>query len=55
MRDPEADEQVPVSLRTNRFLEPATFLVELFGVAWMPFHALQVGEDIEELPGYGAA
>jgi hypothetical protein len=28
-------------------------LVEMFGVAWMPHHAFQVGEEIEELPGYG--
>jgi DNA repair exonuclease SbcCD ATPase subunit len=30
-------------------------LVELFGVAWMPNYAFWVGEEIEELPGYGAA
>ncbi len=29
--------------------------VELFGVAWMPYHVVQVGEKIEELPGYGIA
>jgi hypothetical protein len=30
-------------------------LIELFGVAWMPYHTLQVGNEIVELPGYGAA
>jgi hypothetical protein len=30
-------------------------LIELFGVAWMPYHALQVGGAIEELLGYDAA
>jgi hypothetical protein len=29
-------------------------LVDLFGVAWMPFHLVQIGENQEELPGYGA-
>lgn len=28
-------------------------LLELFGVAWMPFHIIKVGDEIEELPGYG--
>jgi hypothetical protein len=27
-------------------------LVELFGVAWMPFHIVKVNDEIEELPGY---
>ncbi|MEJ2601090.1 MAG: hypothetical protein P8Z00_22355, partial [Anaerolineales bacterium] len=26
--------------------------VELFGVAWVPYHWVQVGEEIIELPGY---
>jgi hypothetical protein len=26
----------------------------LFGVAWMPFHLVQVGEEVVELPGYNA-
>lgn len=30
-------------------------LVELFGVAWMPFHVIQSGSEIFELPGYGKA
>jgi hypothetical protein len=28
--------------------------IDLFGVAWMPFHLVQVGEEIVELPGYSA-
>jgi hypothetical protein len=28
-------------------------LLDLFGVAWMPYHLVKVGEEIEELPGYG--
>lgn len=28
-------------------------LVDLFGVAWMPYHLVQIGEKTEELPGYG--
>ena len=28
-------------------------LLELFGVAWMPFHLVAVGDEIIELPGYG--
>jgi hypothetical protein len=28
--------------------------VDLFGVAWMPFHLVQVGEEVVELPGYNA-
>jgi len=27
--------------------------VELFGVAWMPFHVVNIGQQVEELPGYG--
>jgi hypothetical protein len=27
--------------------------MELFGVAWMPYHLVQVGEKTEEWPGYG--
>jgi DNA repair exonuclease SbcCD ATPase subunit len=27
-------------------------LVELFGVAWFPYHIVQVGENVIELPGY---
>jgi hypothetical protein len=30
-------------------------LVELFGVAWVPFHLVQIGAEVVELPGYGAA
>lgn len=30
-------------------------LLDIFGVAWMPFHLVKVGEQTEELPGYGAA
>lgn len=30
-------------------------LVELFGVAWMPFHVIQSGSETFELPGYGKA
>ena len=29
-------------------------LLDLFGVAWMPYHVVKVGEEVEELPGYGA-
>ena len=29
-------------------------LLDLFGVAWMPYHVVKAGEEIEELPGYGA-
>ncbi len=28
-------------------------LIDLFGVAWMPFHALQVEGEVLELPGFG--
>ena len=27
-------------------------LLELFGVAWMPFHVVKIGEEIVELPGF---
>jgi hypothetical protein len=27
-------------------------LMELFGVAWMPFHIIHVNGGLEELPGY---
>jgi hypothetical protein len=30
-------------------------LVEVFGVTWMPFHLVKIGETVEELPGYQAA
>lgn len=29
-------------------------LVDLFGVAWMPYHVVQVGDQTIELPGYGS-
>ncbi|MDH3943715.1 MAG: DUF87 domain-containing protein [Anaerolineae bacterium] len=29
-------------------------LVELFGVAWMPYHLVEAGGRTEELPGYGS-
>jgi hypothetical protein len=29
-------------------------LLDLFGVAWMPYHVAKIGEEITELPGYGA-
>ncbi len=29
--------------------------LDLFGVAWVPFHRVQMGNDLEELPGYAAA
>jgi hypothetical protein len=29
-------------------------MLDLFGVAWMPYHVVKVGEDVEELPGYSA-
>jgi hypothetical protein len=28
-------------------------LVDLFGVAWMPYHVVQIGNETIELPGYG--
>jgi hypothetical protein len=28
-------------------------LLDFFGVAWMPFHVVKMGEENEELPGYG--
>jgi hypothetical protein len=28
-------------------------LLELFGVAWIPYHLIRIGEQLEELPGYG--
>jgi hypothetical protein len=28
-------------------------LLDLFGVAWMPYHVIKIGEEVEELPGYG--
>jgi hypothetical protein len=27
-------------------------LLDLFGIAWMPYYLVQIGETIEELPGY---
>jgi hypothetical protein len=30
-------------------------LVEVFGVTWMPFHLVNTGDLVEELPGYQAA
>jgi hypothetical protein len=30
-------------------------LVEIFGVTWMPFHLVNIGETVEELPGYQTA
>jgi hypothetical protein len=29
-------------------------LLELYGIAWMPYHLVSVGEGLEELPGFGA-
>ena len=28
-------------------------LLDLFGVAWFPYHIVQIGEEIVELPGFG--
>jgi hypothetical protein len=28
-------------------------LVELFGVAWMPYHVVKTGDETIELPGFG--
>ena len=28
-------------------------LLDMYGIAWMPFHLVSVGEKLEELPGYG--
>jgi hypothetical protein len=28
-------------------------LLDLFGVAWVQYHQVKIGEEIEELPGYG--
>jgi len=28
-------------------------LLDLFGVAWMPYHMVQIGNETRELPGYG--
>jgi hypothetical protein len=28
-------------------------LIDLFGVAWMPFHVLQIENEVLELPGFG--
>ena len=30
-------------------------LLDFFGVAWMPYHLVKIGEEIEELPGYAPA
>ena len=30
-------------------------LLDIFGVAWVPYYIVQVGEETLELPGYGAA
>jgi chromosome segregation ATPase len=29
-------------------------ILDLFGLAWMPFHVVQVGQEIVELPGFSA-
>ncbi len=29
-------------------------LVDLFGVAWLPYHLVQTGSEVSELPGYNA-
>ncbi len=28
-------------------------LIDLFGVAWLPYHVVKIGDQVEELPGYG--
>lgn len=28
-------------------------LLDLFGVAWMPYHLVQIGAEVVEMPGYG--
>jgi hypothetical protein len=28
-------------------------LLDLFGVAWMPYHLVKAGDEVYELPGYG--
>ena len=30
-------------------------LLDFFGVAWMPFHLVKIGEQVEELPGFRPA
>jgi hypothetical protein len=30
-------------------------LLDLFGVAWMPFHQVKIGAELIELPGYAAS
>ena len=28
-------------------------LLDMYGIAWMPYHLVSIGEKLEELPGYG--
>ncbi len=29
-------------------------LLDMFGIAWMPYHVIKVGQEVMELPGYGS-
>jgi hypothetical protein len=42
-----------VEISVNPFKKD--ILVDLFGVAWLPYYVVQVGNEVIELPGYGEA
>ncbi len=44
-----ADDMAEIPVRPYK----KDILVDLFGVAWMPYHVVQVGDRMQELPGYG--
>lgn len=40
--------QIPIAAQKK------DILLDFFGVAWMPFHRVKIGEQLEELPGFSA-
>jgi hypothetical protein len=40
--------EIPVAPQKN------DILLDFFGVAWMPFHLVKIGEQMEELPGFSS-
>jgi len=63
----EADKAAAIQQVNDRWGKTATDITEIpvaalkkdvlldyFGVAWMPFHLVQIGDAVEELPGFAA-
>jgi hypothetical protein len=44
----EQDTEIPVTPYKK------DILIDLFGVAWMPYHIIRSGSRLSELPGYGS-